>query len=235
MVPYDPQREQVEHHRWYLLVKYSSDSVSHTVAEKKYKERVRKGKIWSFTRLKCRCQRASSSQSSSSLQSPASSRSMSWSSSVCTSLHDQKRQLFKEAKMVLPSTFLCLLSLTLVSGNPLSDDRTTRRPRRREEEKERKVSTGNQDRQHRSVNSQDNQEGNPPGVNFSGMLNVTATGRTCQVWAASQPHEHDFPDVGKHNHCRNPDGDIGGVWCYTTALLVKVVNRVLKCTKSGQK
>ena len=118
--------------------------------------------------------------------------------------------------MVLPSTFPCLLSLTLVSGNPLSDDRTTRRPRRREEEKERKVSTRNQDRQHRSVNSQDNQEGNPPGVNFSGMLNVTATGRTCQVWAASQPHEHDFTDVGEHNHCRNPDGDSEGVWCQTT-------------------
>ena len=82
-----------------------------------------------------------------------------------------------------------------------------------------------QDRQDRSVTSQDQanhecQEGDPPGVNYSGTRNITASGRTCQVWAVSQPHDSWYPemgaDVGEHNHCRNPGGDVGGVWCYTT-------------------
>ena len=47
-------------------------------------------------------------------------------------------------------------------------------------------------------------------------MNVTSSGKTCHVWAASQPHQHDFTDVGEHNHCRNPDGDLGGVWCWTS-------------------
>ena len=43
------------------------------------------------------------------------------------------------------------------------------------------------------------------------------SGRTCQVWAASQPHEHKYADVGEHNYCRNPSPNFhGGVWCYTT-------------------
>ena len=74
------------------------------------------------------------------------------------------------------------------------------------------------DRQDRSVSSQGNldcQEGNPPGAGYSGRMNVTVSGRTCQVWAASQPHEHGYTAVGEHNHCRNPDGDPDGVWCYT--------------------
>ena len=77
-------------------------------------------------------------------------------------------------------------------------------------------------RQHRSLSSQGNpecQEGIPLGGTYSGRVNVTASGRTCQVWAAREPSEHDYTDyteVGEHNHCRNPDGDLGGVWCYTT-------------------
>ena len=45
---------------------------------------------------------------------------------------------------------------------------------------------------------------------------MTASGRTCQVWAASQPHQHNFTEVGEHSHCRNPNGDSEGVWCFTT-------------------
>ena len=67
--------------------------------------------------------------------------------------------------MSLPSTlFSLLLSLTLVSGKLVSDDRTTGRPRKGEPEEERTALMKNRDRQHRSVSSQDNhecQEGNP--------------------------------------------------------------------------
>ena len=66
------------------------------------------------------------------------------------------------------------------------------------------------------------QEGSPPGdprghgVNYSGRMNVTITGRTCQFWNTSEPHDHDYTDLGGHNYCRNPDGDNRGAWCYTT-------------------
>ena len=33
------------------------------------------------------------------------------------------------------------------------------------------------------------QDGNPPGVSYCGRVNVTASGRTCQVWSDPQPHE----------------------------------------------
>ena len=73
-------------------------------------------------------------------------------------------------------------------------------------------------RQQRSLSPQDDyecQEGNPLGSSYSGRVNVTASGMTCQVWSALQPHEHSHTDMGKHNHCRNPDGYHGGVWCFT--------------------
>ena len=83
-----------------------------------------------------------------------------------------------------------------------------------------------QSRQQRSVGSQDDnvcQEGNPLGVRYSGRVNFTTSGISCQFWAASEPHVPKYTDVGKvedtepgeHNHCRNPNGEPGGVWCYT--------------------
>ena len=120
---------------------------------------------------------------------------------------------------MLSSTLFCLLLLSLVSGHLLTDDRTTRRPRKGDPEERRKSQTRIQSRQQRSVSSQDDnecQEGNPLGASYLGKMNVTTSGRTCQVWAASQPHEHNFTYMGEHNHCRNPAGTPGGVWCYTT-------------------
>ena len=73
-------------------------------------------------------------------------------------------------------------------------------------------------------NNQECQGGNPLGVSYSGRMNVTPSGRTCQVWSASQPHQPYYTDVGRvgeteagdHNYCRNPSKNIKGVWCYTT-------------------
>ena len=50
------------------------------------------------------------------------------------------------------------------------------------------------------------QEGDPPGVNYSGNVSVTPSGRTCQVWSAQPLFRHCYTWLGDHNHCRNPDG-----------------------------
>ena len=116
--------------------------------------------------------------------------------------------------MVLSLTLFCLLLSTLVSGHLLTDDLTTRRPKKRDPEERRKMQARIQSRKQRSVGSQDDnecQEGNPLGASYSGRMNVTVSGRTCQIWAAQQSHEHEYTHVGEHNHCRNPDGDLGDV------------------------
>ena len=108
--------------------------------------------------------------------------------------------------MALPSfLFFIIFSASFVSGSLLeASEAFTRRT----------------DREERSVISDEGnrecQEGSPPGVNYSGRMNVTLSGRTCQVWSTSEPHEHDFTDLGEHNYCRNPDGDNRGAWCHTT-------------------
>ena len=112
--------------------------------------------------------------------------------------------------MGLPSTLFCLfLSVTLASGHIHPDDRTIRRPRKGDPDEGMYAQTRFNIRQHRSLSSQKNhecQEGNPLGVSYSGERNVTESGRTCQAWAALQPHEHSHTDVGEHNQCRNQSG-----------------------------
>ena len=153
--------------------------------------------------------------------------------------------------MMLSSTlFRVLLSITLVTGHLLTDDRTTRRPRKGDPAEGRirnrqQRSVGSQDdlltddrttrrprrgdpaegrilnRQQRSVGSQDDEEclaGWPVGSSYTGRQNVTISGRTCQVWAESEPHVHGYPRY-EHNYCRKPPGhreDRVGVFCYTT-------------------
>ena len=59
---------------------------------------------------------------------------------------------------------------------------------------------------------------------YRGCQTKTVSGKTCQKWTAQSPHRHsrtpsNFPNkgLGDHNYCRNPDGEGGGIWCYTTS------------------
>ncbi len=63
---------------------------------------------------------------------------------------------------------------------------------------------------------------------YRGTMNSTISGRVCQRWSAQSPHTHsrtegNYPGagLGNHNYCRNPDGQSGGAWCYTTDAKVR--------------
>ena len=51
---------------------------------------------------------------------------------------------------------------------------------------------------------------------YAGKASTTESGLMCQMWSVNTPHEHTYHEVGDHNFCRNPDGDVHGLWCYTT-------------------
>ena len=57
---------------------------------------------------------------------------------------------------------------------------------------------------------------------YRGTVNTTVNGRMCQRWYSQSPHTHsrtseNYPSsVLTNNYYRNPDGEPGGAWCYTT-------------------
>ncbi|XP_069370993.1 plasminogen [Paralichthys olivaceus] len=60
------------------------------------------------------------------------------------------------------------------------------------------------------------------GTDYRGTKSRSKSGKTCQRWDAKFPHRpnmtpdsHPLADLDS-NFCRNPDGDSGGPWCYTT-------------------
>ncbi|XP_051511661.1 plasminogen isoform X1 [Myxocyprinus asiaticus] len=60
------------------------------------------------------------------------------------------------------------------------------------------------------------------GTDYRGTISRTKSGKTCQRWEGIFPHKpnittktHPKADL-ESNFCRNPDGNNGGPWCYTT-------------------
>ena len=64
-------------------------------------------------------------------------------------------------------------------------------------------------------------------------MSQAVSGRTCQYWNHHHHHGHGY----RHNYCRNPDGSMDGVWCYTSPG-IKELCRVRVCcgcdTGNGQ-
>ncbi|XP_054202553.1 hepatocyte growth factor-like protein isoform X3 [Homo sapiens] len=58
------------------------------------------------------------------------------------------------------------------------------------------------------------------GVGYRGTMATTVGGLPCQAWSHKFPNDHKYTPTLRNgleeNFCRNPDGDPGGPWCYTT-------------------
>lgn len=55
------------------------------------------------------------------------------------------------------------------------------------------------------------------GQGYVGTISETRSDIECQSWSSQDPHSHRVTDMnGDSNFCRNPNGDVGGPWCFTT-------------------
>ncbi|XP_073915754.1 hepatocyte growth factor-like protein isoform X3 [Castor canadensis] len=63
------------------------------------------------------------------------------------------------------------------------------------------------------------------GVRYRGTVAMTEDGLPCQGWNYKFPNDHNYiPTLQnglEENFCRNPDGYLGGPWCYTTNRTVR--------------
>ncbi|XP_053113412.1 hepatocyte growth factor isoform X5 [Hemicordylus capensis] len=60
------------------------------------------------------------------------------------------------------------------------------------------------------------------GASYKGTISFTKSGVQCQAWNSTIPHEHSFLPSSyrgkdlRENYCRNPRGEEGGPWCFTS-------------------
>ncbi|KAM5204062.1 hepatocyte growth factor isoform 1-T2 [Hipposideros larvatus] len=60
------------------------------------------------------------------------------------------------------------------------------------------------------------------GGSYKGTVSITKSGIKCQPWDSMIPHEHSFLPSSyrgkdlQENYCRNPRGEEGGPWCFTS-------------------
>lgn len=60
------------------------------------------------------------------------------------------------------------------------------------------------------------------GGSYKGTVSITKSGIKCQPWNSMIPHEHSFLPSSyrgkdlQENYCRNPRGEEGGPWCFTS-------------------
>ncbi|XP_070611193.1 hepatocyte growth factor isoform X4 [Erythrolamprus reginae] len=55
------------------------------------------------------------------------------------------------------------------------------------------------------------------GATYKGNISVTKSGIECQAWNSTIPHEHSYRGKDlQRNYCRNPRGEEGGPWCFTS-------------------
>ncbi|XP_039209378.1 hepatocyte growth factor isoform X6 [Crotalus tigris] len=55
------------------------------------------------------------------------------------------------------------------------------------------------------------------GATYRGNISVTKSGIECQAWNSTIPHEHSYRGKDlQRNYCRNPRGEEGGPWCFTS-------------------
>ena len=89
-------------------------------------------------------------------------------------------------------------------------NRTVKRPRKNGSMLRRKTLTRGQEQDLKTYC----QEGDPPGLTYSGYMNVSKSGKPCRVWMDRelQPQQRTIPP---HNYCRNPSEDSNGVYCIT--------------------
>ena len=52
------------------------------------------------------------------------------------------------------------------------------------------------------------------GRDYRGTVSKASNGVTCKKWTDEYQNNNPGTGLGRHNFCRNPDNDIGGVWCF---------------------
>ncbi|ELU14629.1 hypothetical protein CAPTEDRAFT_162027 [Capitella teleta] len=60
---------------------------------------------------------------------------------------------------------------------------------------------------------------NGTGQDYRGSISTTLSGHTCRKWIDSSPSQYftsQFPGIGDHNFCRNPDNRANAPWCFTS-------------------